>query len=31
MAPYGAAVDLAQARWDAAPGDTDPQQPSLFD
>jgi alkylated DNA nucleotide flippase Atl1 len=31
MAPYGAAVDLAQARWEAAPGDADPQQPSLFD
>jgi alkylated DNA nucleotide flippase Atl1 len=31
MAPYGAAVDLANARWDAAPGDDDPQQPSLFD
>jgi alkylated DNA nucleotide flippase Atl1 len=31
MAPYGTAVDLAQARWEAAPGDADPQQPSLFD
>jgi hypothetical protein len=31
MAPYGAAVDLAHARWEAAPGDADPQQPSLFD
>jgi hypothetical protein len=31
MAPYGAAVDLAQARWEAAPGDADPRQPSLFD
>jgi len=31
MAPYGGAVDLAHARWEAAPGDPDPQQPSLFD
>jgi alkylated DNA nucleotide flippase Atl1 len=31
MAPYGTAVDLAQARWEAAPGDTDPRQQSLFD
>jgi len=31
MAPYGAAVDLAHARWEAAPGDDDPRQPSLFD
>jgi alkylated DNA nucleotide flippase Atl1 len=31
MAPYGAAVDLAHARWEAAPEDPDPRQPSLFD
>jgi hypothetical protein len=31
MAPYGAAVDLAHARWEAAPDDPDPRQPSLFD
>ena len=31
MAPYGAAVDLVHARWEAAPGDADPRQPSLFD
>jgi methylated-DNA-protein-cysteine methyltransferase related protein len=31
MAPDGAAVDLARARWEAAPGDADPRQPSLFD
>ncbi|HEU4396985.1 MAG TPA: MGMT family protein [Actinomycetota bacterium] len=31
MAAYGGAVDLAHARWEAAPGDPDPQQPSLFD
>jgi alkylated DNA nucleotide flippase Atl1 len=31
MAPYGAAVDLAHARWEGAPDDPDPQQPSLFD
>jgi methylated-DNA-protein-cysteine methyltransferase related protein len=31
MAPYGAAVDLTHARWEGAPDDPDPQQPSLFD
>jgi alkylated DNA nucleotide flippase Atl1 len=31
MAPYGAAVDLADARWEGAPDDPDPRQPSLFD
>jgi hypothetical protein len=31
MAPYGAAVDLAHARWEGAPDDPDPRQPSLFD
>jgi len=31
MAPYGAAVDLTHARWEAAPNDPDPRQPSLFD
>ena len=31
MAPYGAAVDLVHARWEGAPDDPDPRQPSLFD
>jgi alkylated DNA nucleotide flippase Atl1 len=31
MAAYGDAVDLANARWEAAPRDPDPRQASLFD